>query len=52
MMTVLATNLVIYPMKPELISVWEFARGILNLYEALTIFTQYGITLPPLKAGH
>lgn len=49
-MTVLASNLVISPIKPELVSAREFVRGTINLYDSLNIFTSYGITLPPLKA--
>ena len=49
-MTVLASDLVISPIKPELVSAREFVRGTINLYESLHIFTNYGITLPPLKA--
>ncbi|OOS00844.1 chromosome partitioning protein ParA [Haemophilus paracuniculus] len=49
-MAVLASDLVISPIKPELVSAREFVRGTLNLYENLNIFTQYGIALPPLKA--
>ncbi|MBV6540772.1 ParA family protein [Ursidibacter maritimus] len=49
-MTVLASDLVISPIKPELVSAREFVRGTINLYESLSIFTNYGISLPPLKA--
>ncbi|MDU8924284.1 ParA family protein [Pasteurellaceae bacterium LIM206] len=49
-MTVLACDLVISPIKPELVSAREFVRGTLNLYQSLEIFTEYGLTLPPLKA--
>lgn len=49
-MTVLASDLVISPIKPELVSAREFVRGTVSLYESLNIFTSYGITLPPLKA--
>lgn len=49
-MTVLASDLVISPIKPELVSAREFVRGTLNLYQSLEIFTDYGLTLPPLKA--
>lgn len=49
-MTVLASDLVISPIKPELVSAREFVRGTINLYESLSIFTGYGISLPPLKA--
>lgn len=49
-MTVLASQLVISPIKPELVSAREFVRGTVDLYESLNIFTSYGISLPPLKA--
>ncbi|MDP8189100.1 ParA family protein [Pasteurella skyensis] len=49
-MTVLASDLIISPIKPELVSAREFVRGTLNLYQSLEIFTDYGLTLPPLKA--
>ncbi len=49
-MTALASDLVISPIKPELVSAREFVRGTLNLYQSLEIFTDYGLTLPPLKA--
>lgn len=34
----------------ELVSAREFVRGTLDLYNALSVFTDYGLTLPPLKA--
>lgn len=49
-MTVLASDLIVSPIKPELVSAREFIRGTLSLYNDLGIFTHYGITLPPLKA--
>ncbi|MFC1040821.1 ParA family protein [Pasteurella multocida] len=49
-MTVLASDLVVSPLKPELVSAREFVRGTISLYDSLSIFTNYGITLPPLKA--
>lgn len=49
-MTILASDLVLSPIKPELVSAREFMRGTLNLYKSLEIFTDYGLTLPPLKA--
>lgn len=49
-MTVIASDLIISPIKPEMVSAREFMRGTLGLYESLSIFTNYGITLPPLKA--
>lgn len=51
-MTVLASDLVISPIKPELVSAREFVRGTINLYESLHIFTNYGITLPPSKSRY
>ncbi len=48
-MTVLASDLVISPIKPEMVSAREFMRGTLGLYQSLEIFQDYGITLPPLK---
>lgn len=49
-MAVLASNLVLSPIKPELVSAREFLRGTVSLYEDLSLFTQFGLTLPPLKA--
>lgn len=49
-MTILASDLIISPIKPELVSAREFVRGTLSIYDSLSIFTQYGINLPPLKA--
>lgn len=49
-MAVLASDLVLSPIKPELVSAREFLRGTISLYEDLSLFTQLGLTLPPLKA--
>lgn len=49
-MTVIASDLVLSPIKPELVSAREFLRGTISLYEDLSLFTQFGLTLPPLKA--
>lgn len=49
-MALLASDLVVSPIKPELVSAREFVRGTVSLYQSLAIFTSYGIQLPPLKA--
>lgn len=49
-MAVLASDLVLSPIKPELVSAREFLRGTVSLYEDLSLFTQFGLSLPPLKA--
>ncbi len=49
-MTVLASDLILSPLRPELVSAREFMRGTLGIYKNLHIFTDYGIRLPPLKA--
>lgn len=49
-MTVLACDLIVSPIKPELVSAREFLRGTISLYNDLGLFTQFGISLPPLKA--
>lgn len=49
-MAVLASDLVLSPIKPELVSAREFLRGTISLYNDLALFTQFGLTLPPLKA--
>lgn len=49
-MAVLASHLIVSPIKPELVSAREFLRGTISLYEDLALFTQFGLTLPPLKA--
>lgn len=49
-MAMLASDLIFSPIKPELISAREFLRGTLSLYNDLSLFTQFGLLLPPLKA--
>ncbi|HHW7520213.1 TPA: ParA family protein [Mannheimia haemolytica] len=49
-MAVLSSDLVLSPIKPELVSAREFLRGTISLYEDLSLFTQFGLSLPPLKA--
>lgn len=49
-MAMLASDLALSPIKPELVSAREFLRGTLSLYEDLALFSQFGLTLPPLKA--
>lgn len=49
-MSVLASDLVISPLKPELLSAREFMRGTLGLYQQLQTFTKHGFTLPKVKA--
>ncbi|MGQ9444951.1 ParA family protein [[Pasteurella] aerogenes] len=49
-MTVLASQLVLSPLRPELLSAREFMRGTLDLYKQLQVFTKYGFKLPHVKA--
>lgn len=49
-MSVLASDLVISPLKPELLSAREFVRGTMGLYQQLQVFTKHGFKLPQLKA--
>jgi chromosome partitioning related protein ParA len=49
-MVMLASDLVISPILPEMLSAREFLRGTLQLYQDLKPFTLYGIPMPPLKA--
>ncbi|MDG6897848.1 chromosome partitioning protein ParA [Actinobacillus delphinicola] len=49
-MACLASDLILSPLKPELLSAREFMRGTLTLYKQLQIFTRHGFTLPPVKA--
>ena len=49
-MSVLASDLVISPLKPELLSAREFVRGAIGLYQQLQVFTKNGFKLPQLKA--
>lgn len=49
-MVLLASDLIISPVLPEMLSAREFLRGTLQMYRDLQPFTRYGISLPPLKA--
>lgn len=49
-MSVLASDLVLSPLKPELLSAREFMRGTVGLYQQLQTWTKFGFTLPPVKA--
>ncbi|EAM3347474.1 ParA family protein [Salmonella enterica] len=49
-MVLLASDLVVSPVLPEMLSAREFLRGTLQMYQDLQPFTRYGIPLPPLKA--
>lgn len=49
-MTVLASDLIVSPIKPEMVSAREFVRGTIELYNSLSLFKNYGFQLPPLKA--
>jgi chromosome partitioning related protein ParA len=49
-MVLLASDLIISPVLPEMLSAREFLRGTLQMYRDLQPFTRYGIPLPPLKA--
>ncbi|MFD1806224.1 ParA family protein [Pasteurella oralis] len=49
-MSVLASDLVLSPLKPELLSAREFMRGTLGLYQQLQAFTKHDFTLPKVKA--
>src|SRR5476649_171947 len=48
-MVMLASDLVISPILPEMLSAREFLRGTLQVYQDLRPFTRYGIPMPPLK---
>ena len=45
-----ASDLVLSPLKPELLSAREFMRGTVGLYQQLQTWTKFGFTLPPVKA--
>ena len=49
-MFVLLSDLVISPLKSELLSACEFVRGTMRLYQQLQVFTKHGSKLPQLKA--
>lgn len=49
-MACLASDLILSPLKPELLSAREFMRGTLGLYKQLAVFTRHGFKLPPVKA--
>lgn len=49
-MSVLASHLILSPLKPELLSAREFMRGTIGLYQELQAFAQLGLVLPPVKA--
>lgn len=48
-MAVLASDLILSPVLPELLSTREFMRGTLSLYNDLITYTHYGFRLPPIK---
>ena len=48
-MSVLASDLILSPVLPELLSTREFMRGTLSLYADLVTYTHYGFKLPPIK---
>lgn len=48
-MAVLASDLILSPVLPELLSTREFMRGTLSLYNDLVTYTHYGFQLPPIK---
>lgn len=48
-MSVLASHLVLSPIKPELLSAKEFKRGTIGLYKQLQTFEGFGLTLPKVK---
>lgn len=48
-MSVLASDLILSPILPEILSTREFMRGTLSLYNDLTTYTYYGFKLPPIK---
>ncbi|MFC0323650.1 ParA family protein [Gallibacterium melopsittaci] len=49
-MSVLASDLIISPLLPELLSTREFLRGTLSLYSDLHTYSTFGLQLPPIKA--
>lgn len=49
-MSVLASDLILSPLLPELLSTREFLRGTLSLYADLNTYTAFGLKLPPIKA--
>ncbi|MGR3808149.1 ParA family protein [Pasteurella testudinis] len=49
-MAVLASDLILSPLLPELLSTREFLRGTLSLYSDLETYTSLGFVLPPIKA--
>ena len=49
-MSILASDLILSPLKPELLSAREFMRGTLGLYAQLEVFKMHGFELPPVKA--
>ena len=48
-MSVLASDLILSPVLPELLSTREFMRGTLSLYNDLATYTHFGFQLPPIK---
>ncbi|HHE3463714.1 ParA family protein [Pasteurella multocida] len=48
-MSVLASDLILSPVLPELLSTREFMRGTLSLYNDLATYTHFGFKLPPIK---
>ncbi|WIM84902.1 ParA family protein [Gallibacterium anatis] len=49
-MSVLASDLILSPLLPELLSTREFLRGTLSLYADLSTYEALGLHLPPIKA--
>lgn len=48
-MAVLASDLILSPVLPELLSTREFMRGTLSLYNDLATYMHFGFKLPPIK---
>lgn len=48
-MAMIASHLILSPIKPEFVSAREFLRGTIGLYQELESFTELGFQLPPIK---
>lgn len=49
-MSVLASDVLFCPILPHILSAKEFIRGTVGMYQELQTFTNFGLTLPPIKA--
>lgn len=48
-MAVLASNLAVSPVTPDMLAAREFSRGTAQLFSDLAPFTSFGLTIPPCK---